>query len=543
VVSADGEAMASMLEWRPVLSLGLVLAVFFYFATRFALQQSLWTDETTQLSGLTLGFAENLRWLTGALVNPFPVPPDRMPPVGYWIGRVWKLLVGGDVLSMRYLSVAASAGAVIAVWFAGRRFFGPRAAFAASLLLAASPNLVVQSVEIRAYSLFLFFASLMVYYYLRAASARLSQSRWDLWSFSAVAILCSFTHFYGVVIAVGGFVSLFILAMLKAEDGEERVAILKGFLAPGLVSALFVIPLLPFVLAAVKVSGPAVAADTLPARDYVHDLAKMVYRFYAHQTLRGVTGLNLLVPALGLALTLLACLVDLSQRARQLAVFLAVNVALVATAGLLTRSFDVFTPSYNVWALPVVSLILASTLAHSGRLWRNMALTGLVVLLAGNLYGSVQLSNQGRFYAHSRSEDLRRAVESLGVEKTAVVFVNDSPHSYFPLIYLFGPTLDLYQIREGGLQAITPGRLGQTAELQGLGKKYLILVGSEQLSADDLQRDLAEGKEPAGAVKVLADFEMAQAGGLSANWRLVDRYNLLSQSALSVAVYQGGELP
>jgi len=45
----------------------------------FLPQQSLWTDEVTVLSGLTLGPIEILGWLSGQF-HSFDVPNDNAPP-------------------------------------------------------------------------------------------------------------------------------------------------------------------------------------------------------------------------------------------------------------------------------------------------------------------------------------------------------------------------------------------------------------------------------------------------------------------------------
>lgn len=532
----------SLQEWHPLLSLVLILAVFFFFATRFAINQSLWTDETTQLSGLTLSFADNLRWLTGSMANPFPFPSDRMPPISYWIGKLWQLLVGTEVLTMRYLSIVASAGAVITVWFAGRRFFSPLTGFFAALLLAASPNIIVQSVEIRAYSLFIFFSSLTLYFYLKAAALlHMPQFKRGLWPFVVAALCCSFTHFFGVVVAAGGYASLILLTQNKVANRSERLQQLRPFLAPGLTYLFFLFLLLPFVFAAVEVSGQASLPDgafTFQTKEYAHDLVRMLYRFFAHQTMLEVPGLNVIIPILGLALTALAWRVNISQRARQLVLFLVVTVIFVASAGLVVNSFNVFSPSYNAWALPVVSLMMASTMAHPMSKWRKIALISLVVIGAGNLYGTIQLSNHGMQYAHCRAEDLRKILKNLGAEDTTVIFVNQSAHTYFPLMYYYGSKLNIYEIDGNKLRSITPDKLGQRSNFSDLRTKNLILAASEQLSAKELQNHLKFSTGPTLAKQMLSQFEASVVETLDARWQLIQRHNLLAQSGLSLAVYK-----
>ena len=121
----------------------------------FMPHQSLWVDETTQLSGLTLGPSEVTAWLAGTDPHRFGVPPDRSPPMSYWIGWGWSRVFGLTEASMRWLGVVLVAFATMLVFDAGRRAWGCAAALTAGLLFALSPNVVVNAVEIRSYPLFL----------------------------------------------------------------------------------------------------------------------------------------------------------------------------------------------------------------------------------------------------------------------------------------------------------------------------------------------------------------------------------------------------
>jgi uncharacterized membrane protein len=165
--------------------------LFAIVAVRFAAQQSVWTDEATQLSGLGLGFADQLRWLAGRLPQTFAVPPDRMPPLSYWLGSIWTHAFGNSVLAARYLSVCLSVASLFVLWAVARQYLERRTALICAALLALSPNFVVEAAEIRAYAAFIFFSTLLIYGYLRLLAARPAPSSLDLWAFALVATLCS----------------------------------------------------------------------------------------------------------------------------------------------------------------------------------------------------------------------------------------------------------------------------------------------------------------------------------------------------------------
>ena len=173
-----------------------VTAIFSIVSVRFANQQSVWTDESTQLSGLSLGFADQLRWLAGRLPDTFAVPPDRTPPLSYWLGSLWEHFFGASVRAARYFSVFLSVAAIFAIWTIARQYLARSKPMICAALLAFSPNFLVEAVEVRAYAAFIFFSTLLIFCYLQMLERRRPISSADLWAFSVTATLCSYTHFF-----------------------------------------------------------------------------------------------------------------------------------------------------------------------------------------------------------------------------------------------------------------------------------------------------------------------------------------------------------
>ncbi|WP_150122029.1 hypothetical protein, partial [Sulfitobacter sp. HI0129] len=90
---------------RPALLALATCALFVAMAGLFALRQSIWIDETTQLSGLALDFRTQLAWLAGSSDVNLGVPPDRMPPLSYWLGGLWTEVFGLTEGSMRWFGI------------------------------------------------------------------------------------------------------------------------------------------------------------------------------------------------------------------------------------------------------------------------------------------------------------------------------------------------------------------------------------------------------------------------------------------------------
>ena len=136
--SARGEGRQStalLLALIVLLALGLRLARLTF--------QPLWWDE-----GWSLYFAASdvptLLDLTSV---------DIHPPLYYLLLRLWDVVVGSSVVSVRLFSVLIGTAAVPLIYLLGRRLLGRRGGLLAALLLTLSPFHVYYSQEVRMYGL------------------------------------------------------------------------------------------------------------------------------------------------------------------------------------------------------------------------------------------------------------------------------------------------------------------------------------------------------------------------------------------------------
>jgi 4-amino-4-deoxy-L-arabinose transferase-like glycosyltransferase len=521
-----------------LVSVATLLAI---VAVRFAAQQSVWTDESTQLSGLSLGFADQLRWLAGRLPQAFAVPPDRMPPLSYWLGSIWTHAFGNSVMTARYLSVCLSVASVFVLWAVARQYLEPRTALICAALLALSPNLIVEAAEIRAYAAFIFFSTLLIYGYLRLLAARPTPSRLDLWAFALLATLCSYTHFFGIVISAGAFLCL-LAYYLPVDSRTEALRIVRKATWPLLFYLISIVALIPFILSAVKISGGgdvSIAAVALPFSVRIHDLIKLIYRLFSHQSMLGIPGLSAASLLAGLALVIFAAIPGSNQRARQLLLFLLVNLALVALVGLTTSALHAFAPSYNVWALPVTALLAATALTHRSRYIRMASALCISVVIVADCYAALRLSTAGEIYAHTRSTVVKAAVDSAGANNVIVIYVNDAPSIYFALTYDYGGGLRQY-IAAGNTVHLIGSPVGSPSlRLCDLNAGTLLVARDQQLSAEALQFLITHPGGQTPAYHALNEFLETHHADLAANWTLVSRNEYLAQSALALAVFKG----
>jgi hypothetical protein len=403
----------------------------------------------------------------------------------------------------------------------------------------------VEAAEIRAYAAFILFSILLIYAYLRMLAVRPTPSPFDLWAFALSATLCSYTHFFGIVISAGAFLCL-LASYLSADSRTAGMSIVWNAKWPLLFYLISLAALIPFILSAVNLSGvnisgggPVVtAAGTLPFNERVHDFIKLVYRLFSHQSMLGIPGLSAASMLAGVTLMVFAAIPGRNQRARQLLLFLIVNFALIALAGLFTSAFQAFSPSYNVWALPVTALIAGTALTHGNRNIRVASALCISVMIAADCYSALRLSTAGEFYAHTRSTVLKTIIDRADPSNAIVVYVDDAASIYFALIYDYAGGLRQY-IAEGSTVHSIGSAVGAPAQsLSDLNAGTLLIVADQQLPAEMLQFLISRPGAETQALESLDAFLDAHRADLSGKWAPVSRNQYLAQSALALAIFK-----
>ncbi len=228
----------------------------------------------------------------GRLPHVFNVPLDRTPPLSYWLGTAWIRVFGIQVLILRCLSVLLSIASIVAVYMTARRYLNGRSSLICAFLLALSPNFLVEAVEIRAYATFILFSVLLAYSYLRLIAVKPDPSTHDLWLFSVAATLCSYSHFFGIVISAGAAISLLGFYFILRPRASE-LSIARRAIFPFLFYLIAIAALMPIVLAAVNISGGGDVGEALaaaPLSAQFHDFVRLVYRLFCQQAMRGFPG-------------------------------------------------------------------------------------------------------------------------------------------------------------------------------------------------------------------------------------------------------------
>jgi hypothetical protein len=129
-----------------------------------------------------------------------------------------------------------------------------------------------------------------------------------LWVFALAAALCSYTHFFGILISAGALICL-LAAYRPVASRMEGLGIVRKAKWPLLFYLVSVVALIPFIISAVKISGGGDVSTTAVTSSLsirLHDLVKLIYRLFSHQSMLGIPGLSAAALLAGLTLMVFA---------------------------------------------------------------------------------------------------------------------------------------------------------------------------------------------------------------------------------------------
>jgi mannosyltransferase len=199
-----------------------------------ALTAKFWIDE-----GLSVGIAHH-----GFFDIPGVLRKDGSPPLYYMLLHVWMGVTGGDGEARTHaLSLLCATLTIPAGWWAGRRLFGERAAWATAALCATLPFLTYYAQETRMYALVALLGTCATGAFALAYAQR---ERWAIPVFSVFTALTVYAHNWGLFLGVGMGVAFLVL--WRTTPAAERGAFFRdGLWGFGLLLVLYA-PWIPTLL-------------------------------------------------------------------------------------------------------------------------------------------------------------------------------------------------------------------------------------------------------------------------------------------------------
>ncbi len=436
----------------------LLVGLFIVEILIFAREQNIWLDETTQLSGISLKFGEMLRWLVGADPNPdrLGVPEDRMPPLSYVMDWLWLHLHGASEIGFRLFHSVFVIGGICCLAIVQWRELGGPAALVSLGFLVLSPKLIQTGVEIRAYPILLALSCVQTAIFLRLVARSPKIDLKLLLLFVVICLAAVYTHFYGIVSSCAFFVGLG-LAFLRRPAALVRIVSVFAIVAAG------AIPLWLFISGAAQVPLYVPTSATAPT---VVDTSIFRYAGYGLK-LVGDAANMVSTPAAALFFGGTVVLVGASIFAAAIRVkngsprpfdwLIAVVISgVLATiaASLIASKFDPLKPSYSIWLMAPISVLVGAGASFSSgfglwdRLGKNVAAGALLTGAAAATY--LFLSHASMF-VHGPEDFVRALYDKAKVPK-AIIYEPGAAWgwSFVPLQYSRHGEVIQYEGRDDG---------------------------------------------------------------------------------------------
>ena len=335
------------------LAFGGILALSVVLRTQ-DLNAGFWIDE-----GLSVGIADRP---LGDI--PAALRLDGSPPLYYALLHVWIAVAGRSEEATHALSLLFAVLAVPATWWAVRGLFGTTAAWMGALLAAVNPFLTQYAQETRMYALVVLLGVLACGAFARAyvlagtpeEPSHRHRRRWAAGFALALAAML-YTHNWALFFGAGcGAVWLGLLAV--TPRASRRELLLGGAIGFGGALLLF-LPWLPTILFQVQHTGAP--WSQAPGWDDLLGVPGRLLGTVAQLALLLAAGTGLLV------------LIErrqgrLGARGRAMVALLAVFVATVLAAWLVSQVSPAWASRYLAVALPPLLLVVAGGLAHAARL-------------------------------------------------------------------------------------------------------------------------------------------------------------------------------
>jgi len=509
----------------------LLIGLFLLQGGAFSFQQSLWVDESTQLSGLSLSPSELYRWLSGLLDNPFHVPSDRMPVLSYLLGGVWASIFGLDILQMRWLSLFLVIVSLcsLAIYLSRRNM--PLVLLGALGFLCLSPNLTVIAVEIRSYALFFCLSVFALILLLEViARAERGESRFSLFVVLAVILVLAInTHFFGVLLS-GSIVVTY--AFLAVFDRRFMVS-LRLLIIVGFILLLGVVAILPQVLASFSLSEEKVVASTSIFKAAV----KLIYRLVAHQSM--VEWFFAPILSLLCVYGIIAFSFFNKPSLLKIALVLVLSVGCVTAfvASFFVPGFDALAPHYNIWMLPFLAVLLGICLADVGEgegfervYWpiKYVLITSPFVLLA---VGQYYLAISGEKYAHTRFNRVIDVVAEYSKARVAIVYNQSMAKTWFAGLYYFDSSIGQYIATNEGYVDLRTDKAAQLSTIESLHEVLIVAYGKDVFS-----RELAAGDVVYALHDTSPVYQQVELSPVS--WGIDKASGYLAQESAEIVVYK-----
>lgn len=165
-----------------------------FFISLYYSGVSLWADELFSVAKTNPNISLHDVILEASLY-------DSWPPLYYILLHYMQIAFGNAEQTVRLISVAANVLCIPAIYLLTLKLYSKKEALLACIFFSFSPFALSYSVEARGYSLFLLFSVYSMYFLIKFIDEK-ENNKTALLSYFMFALLCSLTHYFGLLLAI-----------------------------------------------------------------------------------------------------------------------------------------------------------------------------------------------------------------------------------------------------------------------------------------------------------------------------------------------------
>lgn len=208
----------------------ILITLVFLCLSCLNLNSSIWFDEAFSSYLIRGNFADI--WQLTAL--------DVHPPFFYFCLKIWSLIFGTSVISLRFMSIFFGGLSLILIFHLVKQWFGLRPAVFASFFMALSPVFIRLAQEMRMYTLVLFIVTSATFILAKA----LQTKKRRYWIIYAVLVsLGMWTHYFTSLAWLTHLIFIY-----KKQGSLKKLFHQKEAILSYILSVLLYLPWLPFFL-------------------------------------------------------------------------------------------------------------------------------------------------------------------------------------------------------------------------------------------------------------------------------------------------------
>lgn len=144
---------------------------------------------------------------------------DVHPPAYYLVAKFWTLLFGDSVFSIRFLSILFSIATIFVIYKIIELLVNKKAAFWASIFLAASPFLLRLSQEARMYSMVGFLIAIAIYYFIKYIKTYEIK---NLVLYTLFMLIAVYTQYYSIFVIICLWIIQAIISIMNRRNYKNN---------------------------------------------------------------------------------------------------------------------------------------------------------------------------------------------------------------------------------------------------------------------------------------------------------------------------------